>query len=52
MKKMFEKKKKDSGNHQDPNVSERDVAEQLKAFDYYIKKFEYQDIPEESLIYC
>jgi hypothetical protein len=43
-KKMFEKKIQEI--IQDPNVSEEDAVEQLKAFDYYIK-FEYQDIREK-----
>jgi hypothetical protein len=42
--KMFEKKIQEI--IKDPNVSEQDAVEQLKAFDYYIK-FEYQDIREK-----
>lgn len=42
--KMFEKKIQQI--LMDPNVSEEDGVEQLKAFDYYVK-FEYQDIREK-----
>lgn len=42
--KLFEKKIQQI--LQDPNVTEQDGVEQLKAFDYYIK-FEYQDIREK-----
>jgi len=42
--KMFEKKIQEIIT--DPGISEQEAAEQLKAFDYYIK-FEYQDIREK-----